>query len=41
MIAFHDGYDLDEIDYRDVKQLCEKYGIALPQRFGPFILEAR
>lgn len=36
LIRFHDGYELDENDYRDVKALCERFGVALPSRFERF-----
>jgi lincosamide nucleotidyltransferase A/C/D/E len=37
MIKFHDGYELDWNDYRDVKALCDRLGFALPARFGRFV----
>jgi lincosamide nucleotidyltransferase A/C/D/E len=33
MVKFHAGYKLDENDYRDVKALCQKYGIEMPPEF--------
>ena len=31
IIAFHAGYRLDENDHRDVKALCQKFGIEMPE----------
>jgi lincosamide nucleotidyltransferase A/C/D/E len=31
MIDFHTGYKLDENDYRDVRALCEKFEIEMPE----------
>lgn len=36
MVRFHTGYELDEDDYRDVKALCERFGIALPAEYDAF-----
>jgi len=36
MVAFHSGYELDMDDYRDVKHLCEHFGIAMPADFDGF-----
>ena len=36
MVEFHTGYDVDENDYRDVKALCERFGIALPVIYEKF-----
>ena len=36
MVEFHLGYDFDEDDYRDVKALCERFNIALPQEYEKF-----
>jgi len=36
-VKFHSGYTLDENDYRDVKALCDRFGIALPDEFRRFI----
>jgi hypothetical protein len=30
MVKFHIGYELNEGDYRDVKALCDRFGIPLP-----------
>ena len=35
-VKFHTGYELDENDYRDVKALCEKFNIALPDEYRKF-----
>lgn len=37
LVKFHTGYPLDENDYRDVKLLCEKFGIPLPDEYRRFI----
>ena len=37
LVKFHSGYELDENDYHDVKALCERFGIALPDEFRRFI----
>ena len=36
MVKFHAGYELDETDYHDVKLLCERFGIELPQEYEKF-----
>jgi lincosamide nucleotidyltransferase A/C/D/E len=36
MVKFHTGYKLDENDYRDVKALCQRFGIDLPADFAEF-----
>jgi len=36
MVEFHTGYDLDEDDYRDVKALCERFGIPIPEEYAKF-----
>ena len=37
LVRFHSGYELDENDYHDVRVLCERFGIALPDEYGRFI----
>jgi len=37
MVAFHTGYEAGENDYHDVKALCERFGIPLPEEFGKFL----
>lgn len=37
LIKFHSGYELDEGDYRDVRLLCEKFGIPLPDEYARFV----
>jgi len=37
MVKFHTGYPLDEDGYHDVKLLCERYGITLPQEYDEFV----
>ena len=36
MVKFHHGYQLDETDYHDVRLLCERYGIPLPEEYLVF-----
>jgi lincosamide nucleotidyltransferase A/C/D/E len=37
MVKFHSGYKLDEDDYRDVKALCDHFGIPLPAEYNRFL----
>jgi lincosamide nucleotidyltransferase A/C/D/E len=30
MVKFHSGYALDENDHQDVRRLCERFGIKIP-----------
>ncbi len=36
LVKFHTGYELDENDYHDVRQLCERFGIAMPEEYRRF-----
>ena len=36
MVKFHTGYQVDENDYRDVKALCEHFGMPLPVDYAGF-----
>jgi len=36
LVKFHSGYPLDGNDYRDVKALCQRFGIDLPAEFESF-----
>jgi lincosamide nucleotidyltransferase A/C/D/E len=36
LVKFHSGYALDENDYRDVRALCERFGIPMPDEFLKF-----
>lgn len=36
-VKFHTGYELDENDFHDVKALCEKFDISLPDEYKKFI----
>lgn len=38
-VKFHTGYELDENDYHDVKALCEKFDIPLPDEYRKFLPE--
>ena len=37
LVRFHSGYTLDENDYYDVRALCERFGIPLPDEFRKFV----
>jgi lincosamide nucleotidyltransferase A/C/D/E len=39
LIQFHTGYELDENDYRDVKALCERFGMPIPVEYEKFAKE--
>lgn len=36
LVKFHTGYNLDENDFHDVKALCEKFDIPLPDEYRKF-----
>ena len=36
LVEFHTGYELDENDYRDVKALCQRFGIEIPEEYDRF-----
>ncbi len=36
-VKFHTGYELDENDFCDVKALCEKFDLELPDEYERFI----
>lgn len=36
LVKFHTGYAVDEKDWRDVRQLCERFNIAIPAAFSKF-----
>lgn len=36
MIEFHSGYELDQDDYHDVKALCDRFGLELPEAYRKF-----
>jgi len=36
LVRFHSGYEVDENDYRDVRALCRRFGIALPEEYRKF-----
>jgi lincosamide nucleotidyltransferase A/C/D/E len=36
LVKFHTGYEVDEKDYRDVRMLCERFGIELPGEYRKF-----
>ena len=37
LVRFHSGYELDVNDFRDVRALCDRFGIPLPDEFRNFI----
>lgn len=37
LVKFHTGYPLDKNDYRDVKALCKKFNISLPEEYNVFV----
>ncbi len=37
MVEFHSGYELDENDYHDVKAICERFDITLPDEYKKFV----
>ena len=40
MVKFHTGYEIDENDYRDVRALCQRFGIEMPSEYGKFEIKA-
>jgi len=36
LVQFHRGYEIDENDLRDVRALCERFGIPLPDEYLKF-----
>lgn len=36
LVQFHTGYPLDENDYRDVKALCQQFGLTIPPEYAEF-----
>jgi lincosamide nucleotidyltransferase A/C/D/E len=36
LVKFHTGYQPDENDHHDVRLLCERFGIALPEQYRKF-----
>ncbi|NMB62517.1 MAG: aminoglycoside nucleotidyltransferase [Chloroflexi bacterium] len=37
MVKFHSGYTLDGNDYQDVKALCDKFNMPLPEEYQTFL----
>ncbi len=37
LVKFHTGYLLDENDYHDVRLLCQRFGIQLPEEYAGFL----
>jgi lincosamide nucleotidyltransferase A/C/D/E len=40
MVKFHTGYELDEDDYHDVRELCRRFGIEMPSEYDKFEAKA-
>ena len=36
LVKFHTGYPVDVTDYRDVKVLCERFGLEMPEEYLGF-----
>ncbi len=36
VVKFHSGYDLDKNDYHDIKLVCQKFGLPLPEEYKKF-----
>lgn len=36
LVKFHTGYEVDERDHRDVRLLCERFGLPLPGEYSKF-----
>jgi lincosamide nucleotidyltransferase A/C/D/E len=36
LVKFHTRYELDERDYHDVRLLCERFGLPLPDEYSKF-----
>lgn len=36
MVRFHTGYELDDDDYHDVRALCDKFNLAIPDDYRVF-----
>ena len=36
LVKFHTGYKVDESDYYDVRLLCERFGLPLPDEYSRF-----
>ena len=41
LVKFHTGYPLEDNDYHDVKLLCQKFDITIPDEYEKFISEDR
>jgi lincosamide nucleotidyltransferase A/C/D/E len=41
LVKFHTGYELDENDFHDVRALCERFGITLPDEYLRFTKKMR
>ena len=35
-VGFHTGYEVSEVDYHDVKALCERFNIPMPKEYEKF-----
>jgi lincosamide nucleotidyltransferase A/C/D/E len=36
LVQFHTGYDVDDIDFHDVRLLCERFGLPMPNDYAKF-----
>jgi lincosamide nucleotidyltransferase A/C/D/E len=36
LVKFHTGYELDDNDYHDVRLVCERFGITMPDEYRKF-----
>ena len=36
LVKFHTGYEVDADDYHDVKMLCEKFNLEMPEEYSRF-----
>lgn len=36
-VKFHTGYELDKNDFLDVRALCDKFEISLPDEYEKFV----
>ena len=37
LVKFHTGYPLDKVDYQDVRRLCQRFGIKIPDEYQAFV----
>jgi len=39
LVQFHTGYEIDENDWHDVRRLCQKYNIDIPEAYEKFVMQ--